>query len=378
MNILTDILSAQLNQVALSPEIRARLTPELLSKLYRISSRHDLAHVIGNGLMENGVEIPEALLKKFKKADMLAVYRCAQQKQALEEIGACFETAGIPYIPLKGAILRTFYPRESMRTSCDVDILVKQVDIERACEALVQVGYQVEERLYHDVSLISPTKVHLELHFSVEENMPGIDAILSRAWDFSVQEDGYRYGFGKEFFIFQAFAHMSYHFLSGGCGLRALTDIWVMEHKMGITYLDGEALLAESGILDFARKMTELTHTCFDGASEDPYTKHLFRYILTGGCYGTTENKIVVKKRRKGGTLGYALRRLFLPYETMKTVYPILKRAPILLPFCWVYRLFSRLFTGRGRRAVREIKTAQGVTAAQTEEIQALRKHLGI
>lgn len=378
MNRLTAILSAQLNQTALSPEVRAQLTPELLLKLYRLLKRHDLAHVLGNVLRENHVAISENLQEKLKKAETLAMYRCAQQKQALEEIGACFETAGIVYVPLKGAILREFYPMESMRTSCDIDILVKEADLDEACRALMAVGYRVEERLYHDVSLISPTNVHLELHFSVQENMPEIDAVLCRVWDYAVQEAGCRYALSKEFFVFQTFAHMSYHFLSGGCGLRALTDLWVMEHCMGITYLDGEALLAEGGILDFARKMTAFTRTCLDEAPTDAHSQRLFAYILTGGCYGTAENKIAVKKSAKGGTVGYVLRRLFLPYATMKTVYPVLERLPILLPFYWIYRLFSKLFTGRGGRAVEEIKAVQNVTAAKTEETQELRKYLGI
>lgn len=378
MNILTGILSAQLHQVALSPEVRVRLTPELLLKLYRLTKRHDLAHVIGTAVTDNGIAIPDDLKAKFKKADMLAVYRCAPQKQVLKEIAVHFEKTKIPYIPLKGAVLRSFYPKETMRTSCDVDILVKQEDLDRACSALIAVGYRVEERFYHDVSLISPTNVHLELHFSVRENMPVMDRVLGRAWEYAVQEDGCRYAFTKDFFVFQTFAHMVYHFLSGGCGLKALTDLWVMEHRMGLTYEDGEALLSEGGILEFARKMTDLAHTCFDGAPEDTYSQKLFDYILTGGCYGTAENKIAVKKSKKGGTLGYVFRRLCLPYGTMKNVYPVLERAPFFLPFCWIHRLFSKIFTGRGRRAVGEIRTAQGITIAQTEEMQVLRNHLGL
>ncbi|MBR5500017.1 MAG: nucleotidyltransferase family protein [Clostridia bacterium] len=378
MNILIDILSAQLNQVALSPEVRARLTPELLSKLYRIAKRHDLAHVVGAVVMENGVEIPSDLTAKFKKTDMLAVYRCAQQKQALEEIAAQFEMARIPYVPLKGAVLKSFYPTETMRTSCDVDILVRQEDLERACSVLVSAGYRVEEHLYHDISLSSPTNVHLELHFSVQENMPEIDTVLSRVWEYAVREDGCRHAFTKEFFVFQTFAHMAYHFLSGGCGLKALADLWVMEHRMGLTYLDGEVLLAEGGILEFAGKMTALTRTCFDGAPEEVYSKPLLDYIVAGGSYGTAKGKITIKKSEKGGTVGYALRRVLLPYNTMKNVYPVLERVPVLLPFCWMHRLFSRLFTGRGRRAIGEIKTAQRITAAQTEEMQELRAYLGL
>ncbi len=378
MNLLIDLLATQLHQVALSPELRARLTPEVLLKLHKLAKRHDLAHVLGKALMENGVEIPEELAAEFKKADMLAVYRCAQQKQTLEELGACLNRAKIPHIPLKGAVLRAFYPLKTMRTSCDVDVLVQKEDLERACAALAAAGYQVEEKMYHDVTLISPTKVHLELHFSLREDRAAIDALLDRAWDFAVQEADYQYALTKTFFVFQFFAHLSYHFLNGGPGLRSLMDIWVMERKMGVTYLDAEDLLNEGGISQFAEAMTNLTHTCFDGAPEDAYSKPLLDYILVGGSYGTAQGKIAIKKTEKGGTVGYVFRRLFLPYKTMKRVYPVLERAPVLLPFCWIHRWFLKLFTGRGRQAAKEIKTARGITGAQMEEVQTLRAYLGL
>lgn len=376
--ILVEVLSTQLNQINLSSELRARLTPEVCVKLYQTSYRHDIAHIVGAVLAENTVEVPELLMTKFKKAEMLSVYRCAQQKQALQEISACLEKEQIPYVPLKGAILRKFYPKESMRTGCDVDVLVKPEDIDRACNALVHVGYELTDRQYHDVSLTSPTNVHLELHFSLQENRPNMDAVLCRAWEYTLPEEGCRYSFTKDFFVFQVFAHMAYHFLNGGCGLRGLMDIWVMEHRMNLSYVDAQKLLEETGLYTFAQKMSILAETCFSNATWNNNSRLLLSYIVSGGSYGTAKGKITIKKSEKGGTVGYALKRLLLPYNTMKNVYPVLERVPVLLPFCWMHRLFSRLFTGRGRRAIGEIKTAQGITAAQTEEMQALRAYLGL
>ncbi len=378
MNVLTDILSAQLNQVTLSPEIRARLTPELLSKLYRISNRHDLAHIVGNTLAQNGVEIPEPMASRFKKANTLAVYRCAQHKQVLEQVGASFDAAQIPYIPLKGAVLRAFYPLESMRTGCDVDILVKREDIEGACKVLAEQGYEIQKQNYHDITLVSPTKVHLELHYTLRENMASLDGVLDRAWDYAVQEKGCQYGFTREFFVFQAFAHMSYHFLSGGCGLRSLMDIWVMDHRMGYSYSDAGTLLEEAGILQFAREMTRLAQACFDGGEWDAFTDVLLRYILSGGSYGTVQNKIAVKKTATGGTLGYVVGRLCPPYGTMKQIYPVLERMPVLLPFCWVGRWFSKMNAGRGSSAKREVQISQGISSKQETEIKEIRTRLGI
>ena len=378
MNLLIELLSTQLNQTTLSPELRVRLTPEVLSKLYRVSRCHDLAHVVGSALAHADVELPDPLPSQFKKENTLAVYRCAQQKQTLQEVAHFFEIEQIPYIPLKGAILRNFYPQESMRVGCDVDILVHEEDIARSCAVLEAQGYQVAERNYHDVTLISPTKVHLELHFTLRENMKNLDPVLERVWEFAVRDGGYRYGLLKEFFVFQAFAHMAYHFLSGGCGLKSLTDIWVMERKMGYSYKDADLLLKEAGIFQFAKEMTNLSLVCFDGGASDSFMEQLLAYIISGGSYGTVQNKIAVQKSQSGGTAGYVIRRLFPSLRTMKQIYPVLERAPVLLPFCWVARWFSKLFAGQGRKAIREVQVSQRVLTAQTDEIQKIRTRLEI
>lgn len=123
-----------------------------------------------------------------------------------------------------------------MRTSCDIDILIYEEDLEVAINSLETKGYRCGERNYHDVSLYSPSKIHLELHFNIQENMDNLDAVLKDAWEYAVPTNTSQYAFSKEFFAFHIFAHMAYHFVSGGCGIRSLLDIWVLKHKMGISY----------------------------------------------------------------------------------------------------------------------------------------------
>jgi hypothetical protein len=94
--------------------------------------------------------------------------------------------------------------------------------------------------------------------------------------------------------------------------------------------------------------------------------------------YGNEENKAAVKKARTNSTVKYALGRIFLPYRTMKVRYPILKKLPILLPFCWIGRFFSILFTKKGRRVARELETRGNVTAQKVLEMKEMQKRLGL
>ena len=103
----------------------------------------------------------------------------------------------------------------------------------------------------------------------------------------------------KEFFLFHMFAHMSYHFISGGCGIRPLMDIWIAEHKMGITYTEAKDLLETAGIYKFAVEMSKLSEICFSDCPKDNYTDALLSYVFDGGVYGTSKNKIAVKKNKK-------------------------------------------------------------------------------
>ena len=72
----------------------------------------------------------------------MSVYRNEQIKYAFAQICDTFELSSIPYIPLKGSVIRPYYPKESMRTSCDIDILVKEENHEAAIDVLVQRGFK--------------------------------------------------------------------------------------------------------------------------------------------------------------------------------------------------------------------------------------------
>ena len=50
---------------------------------------------------------------------------------------------------------------------------------------------------------------------------------------------------------------------------------------------------------------------------------------------------------RKRGRAGFFFRKTFLPYKSMKRLYPVLEKAPYLLPFCWPLRILKALRTKR-------------------------------
>ena len=175
---IVDIMFALLNQEmgfkTFSEDFVVDIKDEYLKPLYLLAKKHDLAHIIGNALEKLGVvdEITEGK-KRFVLERNLAVFRTETLMAELEVLCAELSKNKIDHIPLKGSVIRKLYPEPWMRTSCDIDVLVHENDIERAenllCEKL---GYTSKgERDYHDISMYSDTGVHLELHFNIKENI---------------------------------------------------------------------------------------------------------------------------------------------------------------------------------------------------------------
>ncbi len=377
-HILIEILYATANEIENNESIKEKITPDILLAIYRLAKKHDLAHVVSRFVYRNKVEIDQELRARLQREEIISVYRHEQMKYTFGEICNFFDEAEISYIPLKGSVLRPYYPYESMRTSCDIDILIHEEDLETAINSLETRGYRCGDRNYHDVSLYSPNKIHLELHFNIQENMDNLDAVLKDAWEYAIPTSSSQYAFSKEFLAFHIFAHMAYHFISGGCGIRSLLDIWVMEHKMETSYLCAKDLLTKAGIYQFASEMSKLAEQCFTHNDRDPFSDSVLKYIFQGGVYGSAENHIALDKSKTNSSTTYALKRLFLPYKSMIITYPLLKNAPYLLPFCWGARWIKAIFGGKSRRIVSEMSCVNNMSDERIKEVTTICSRLGL
>ena len=376
--ILIEILYATVNEVENNESIKEKITPDILPAVYRLAQKHDLAHVVSHFAYRTKIDANRELQTMLRQEELLSIYRNEQMKYAFGIICGAFDEAGIAYIPLKGSVIRPYYPYESMRTSCDIDILIHEYDIDAAIRCLESKGYRCGNKHYHEISLYSPNEVHLELHFNIQENNASLDAVLKNAWQYATITKGCRHDFEKEFLVYHMYAHMAYHFLSGGCGIRSLLDIWVMEHKMDAAYSCAEELLRKAGIYTFAAEMSHIADKCFTENAGDIFSDMVLKYICSGGVYGSSENNIAVYKSKKNSSFLYLIERLFLPYNSMKVSYPILKKAPYLLPFCWVARWIKALFGGKSKLIVSEMTCANNMSDERIKEVTEICSRLGL
>ena len=354
-----------------------------LNKMFSFAKRHDVAHLLAEALKgyDFGAlgEGGEELRAKLEKQRLLAVLRYEKLRFALEQLCELFEAEGVDHMPLKGSVIRRLYPEPWMRTSCDIDILVREEQLERAAELIIEkLGYKMDGgRNYHDISLISPAGVHLELHFSLLENVENLDRMLSRVWEFSNKcENSYKYEMTPEFFVFHMVAQSAYHFIRGGCGLRQYIDLKLILEKLPFD----ESLLISfcetSDILKFYEKMKKLTLVWFGDDKHDEVTQDMGEYILNAGVYGTLENTIAVSQSGGKSKLGYVMSRLFVPYSRLKEQYPVLRKHKWLFPLMQIRRWFRIFFKGKLRSSVKELQVNNSVSDEKKESVARILSQL--
>ena len=368
-----------------SQTAKAALTDEELQKLDRLSDAHDLSHLVGSALLSQELIRDEEWKARFKKQIMKAVFRCEKNEFELERLKETLSRAQIPFIPLKGSVLRAYYPEPWMRTSCDIDILVHEEDLERAGAVLCEkLSYQGGEKNYHDVAFYAPGGVHLELHYTLCESKAekDFDPVLESAWEraFPACEGSFEQILPDELFYYYHLAHMAKHFEIGGCGVRPFLDLFVLCHKVPHDKEKRNALLEEGGLSAFAGASEQLSKVWFGGAGHTALTRQMEAYLLGGGVYGTTSNRVSVQQVKRGGKIRYALSRIWLPYDSLKFHYPSLEGKRFLLPFYEIRRWCKLIFRGGARRGINEMhlnatatKEAQSRTAQMLSELELNR-----
>ena len=354
---------------------RQACTPEVCRGVMRLAEKHDLKHLVADAMVKQQLmDDPDG---RLKKAVYLAIYRHQRLEYVGKQTAAILETAGIPFLPLKGSVIRSRYPQPWMRTSCDLDILVHPEDLEKAVAALVtQGGFENKGRGYHDVTLKAPNGATVELHFSLLEDgrFPKAEAIMEQVWAHAapVREGSMEHRMSDEMFLFHHILHMAYHIKEGGCGIRPFLDLWLLGREENRE--PREALLEAGGLLAFARTAADLAAVWFSEMPHRDMTRNLEHYILRGGVFGTAGNQAAMNQANTGGNA--ITSRIFLSPEILRGHYPVLERHGWLMPFCQVARWFRLLSPQRLRRAVKMVKADASTTTDQYTAAADLLHHL--
>ena len=357
-----------------------------VTALVKLAAKHKIAALMYYGMSGAGLDAAPAMQQLF--------IGCCQylsvsegQMEMLRRLFAAFEEHHVDYLPLKGVLLKSIYPRPEMRRMSDADILFRRDQYEVIQPILTELGFTYEYETDHEVVWKHPNLL-LEMHKRI---VPRRDRDLYRyfgnGWAHAVADDQhpYRYGFTPEMQFVSLFVHLVKHYRGGGIGLSHMVDLWVFRRHH--PELDEAVIRSELDKVYLGEFYVNVWNTLlvwFEGAEANEMTDFITNVIFENGVYGTRERahlSFVAKashgNKKKNTYLAKVVAAIFPSKESLQTKYPVLRRQPWLLPAVWVVRWVDTLLFHRKRIAQRN-QDMQRTNAESIEQFEQALHYVGL
>ena len=348
--------------------------------LYKVAKAHAITVIIYNILEKSGAfkDASKDIIELWKTERDTAVYKNILLDQERESILEELEANKIWCIPLKGSVVKKWYPDSSMREMSDNDILYDKSYKLKVKEIFVNRNYTVKYigDGVHDV-YIKPPVYNFEMHSSLFSNDFDYKFFLKYkdVKDMLILDDGkrYRYHFSDEDLYVYITAHSYKHYAKRGTGLRTLIDNYIINHrnieKLNWNYIESE--LERLDIKNYERLIREISDRFFapvSSVSEIQLTeneKSILYNFLKAGVYGNIKIYVdnILKSMEKDDKgriynvkLRYIFSRLFPGKNWCQKNYPFFYKHPYFMPLLWTYRLLNGILRN-GKQVYKEFCT---------------------
>lgn len=354
------------NRLAILKLIRSGLISERLvpeegldwNYLYVACYRQRIISIVYQAIKDNRITVPAEYLRLFQVGALKEIKADRDQSRMLEELFRKFEEQKITYLPLKGSYIKYLYPKTEFRQMGDADIYILKEEYDRIRPVMEQLGFAFVEETYHEFVWNRKDGLEAELHKSIVDPRYGMlsffdsfkDRIMGR------RIEGYRVDMDITEHLVYSVMHLAKHFISGTVNIRNLLDIYILrkDSKVDGPYL--EKCLNEVSLKKFYDVLCKALDEWFGDKPFSEDSEKLFDRVLAVSSENTENQQYTFKMfREQDGDkkisfwqkTKYCLKRVFLPLESMKKFFPVLEKAPVLLPVFWIWRPIYRLFTDR-------------------------------
>lgn len=276
-----------------------------MDNIYKISCLHNLTAITYKSisLFGNQKNLEDNIRKKWKEKTEKAVRKNILLDIEREDLFNFCEKNKIWYLPLKGVILKNYYPQDGMRQMADNDILFDRTYQREIYHWFTYRGYEAKYEVgNHDCYYKEPI-YNFEMHISLFGNTHNpiwveyYKDIEKRLCRDNVKK--YLYHFSREDFYIYIMCHAYKHYDASGTGLRTLLDFYMYlkkeESNLDWIYIKNETKKLE--IEEFEEKSRILCKKLFGNEENlqarltEEEKRLLDRFVLSG-TYGTREQRI--------------------------------------------------------------------------------------
>lgn len=350
---------------------------------YELAKTHNLVGICQYVFDSNSSDIPDDVRSHFLNKFVDLVFIANAQLCAYKEAGTALADAEIPFVAVKGIVLKELYPVPEARTMGDVDILIKENDRKRIKNVLGKIGFEPdEEELF--VDSYKKGAVVLEVHTRLADN-------FENAFD-NADFNGFEGRLNNEYHLAYLIAHIAKHLKHHGAGIRLLMDIAYMLKENDIDYDRLFNELERIGLLTFGKVLISVCSEWFGcGAVFTSDTERIKDYFISYGVFGANKDYEELSTSRliqigafdngkKSSAVGLKLRLAFPAYRVLEQIpyLHFIRGRRWLTPFAWIYRILYNL-KNNPHRMKNMVKGIKGeATAAYAEDELEFFEEIGL
>ena len=284
----------------------------------------------------------------------------------LSEIKSVFNEIKTDFLIVKGSEISSYYPIKELRTSGDIDIIVRCVDYERlvsffenkcSFETDKYSGYTHK----NDTVMFYLSDVLIEIHKGADLQNDYFHDIF----DVAIKENDYEYSLSLFDNLMYVFLHLVKHIADRGAGIRMLMDLDVLIRN--IENFSEEKFYAEcekAGELKYAQILLSVLSKAFKtpvrdviGIDNNSYYDNMIDIMLDGGSFGyfvqsTGFYHYYVNNDTNKDVTGFSkfkaiIRYVFPPFEYVRGYREYSAKHPFLTPLAYFARAKDALFKRR-------------------------------
>ena len=288
-------------QAAFSKPNNAVLSPDFdWDKAVKVASIHNIAAILYYGALNCGIPQNTDHMQKLFDLTCKSIMISEQQQYEINRIVTEFEKENIEYMPLKGMVLRSIYPKPEMRTMGDADILIKLETYNRTSNIMKNLGFEFKNETDHEFIWKNPF-LYLELHKSVMTSYnKDFYKDFGTGWKIAQKNgDGVKYEMSPEDFYIYIFVHFTKHYRISGIGIKHLLDLWVISEaypKLNKEYISNE--LKKMHLHEFYLNVLDTINVWFSNGEENEKTELITNVIYESGQYGIASHAVVSRAIR--------------------------------------------------------------------------------
>lgn len=201
-------------------------------ELIKLTAAHHVIMPVYYGMLNSKVKIPDDIAAAIKNATLRLIYISNNQHFELDRLFDALKAEKIDFVPLKGSVLKSFYPKPEMRHMTDADIFIRTEQLDKIASVMKKLGYEYKYDSDHETVYSLEEKLTIEFH---KRLIPSYNKdfykYYEKYWD---RLDLQNPVLSDENQFIYCLAHLAKHYRDGGAGIKYLIDIYVILKKQNI------------------------------------------------------------------------------------------------------------------------------------------------